>query len=166
MPGEYENHGARPEEVRQAVETWEDEGGAQPREHSGPGVDITSSREPDGHSPGDSRSNPGEMRDHAQGRGQHEAMNSDQRRRDRGRFVRLSRRYAQLGHAFDAAAQRERAGLHAPLVEVYSRLHPRSRYTQLDDLDVIMRAHHRSSSASVPKESNTPGAMERGSRKS
>jgi hypothetical protein len=57
----------------------------------------------------------------------------------RSEFKRLSRRYAQLAWATSANEQRERAQMQRPLMELYVALHPDTAYSQLDDLDMVIR---------------------------
>lgn len=62
---------------------------------------------------------------------------------DKGEFIRLSRRDAELSHSFTAADQRERASLQMPLMKLYATLNPSSSYKWDDDFVVVMRGARR-----------------------
>jgi hypothetical protein len=61
----------------------------------------------------------------------------------RSEFARLSRQYAKLAWAPSASAQRERAALQKPLMELYRAFHPDSTFSQFDDFDVVVRGSRR-----------------------
>jgi len=64
--------------------------------------------------------------------------------RYRSEFVQLVRRYAQLAWAPSADAQRERAAMQKPLMELYRAFHPKTTFSQFDDFDVVVRGSRRS----------------------
>src|SRR5436305_15333802 len=58
-------------------------------------------------------------------------------------FTQLAQRYAALDNSMTATGQRERSTLQRPLMKLYVALHPGKGLTEMDDIDVILRARRR-----------------------